>query len=71
MPPRWAAAKAEQKGTAKPKADGALTLLAEAAPYPRVRVARAEMEADQHGQSGRLGEATAGHHGLVRLRSKA
>ena len=25
----------------------------------------------QHGQSGRLGEAIAGHHGLLRLRSKA
>jgi len=26
---------------------------------------------EQHGQSGRLGEAIAGHHGLVRLRPKA
>lgn len=43
---KWATAKAEQKGKLKPKADGALLLLAEAAPYPRVRVARAEMEAD-------------------------
>ena len=33
---------------------------------------RYEMEVRrQHGQSGRLGEAIAGHHGLLRLRSKA
>ena len=42
-----------------------------AAVQPQRRAARRVQQARQHGQSGRLGDAIAAHHGLVRLHLKA